>query len=232
MRRTETPKPIWIKFCMAVDIPDVVKYANFGDHQLRGFWVAGGRISPSPIDFHRRPYNTLALPCERVIPLTVQKFGYGRELVCPWVYCERLYVAFRFSKATVFMDYWFSRVIPHYRFCSPSFWNGCLAGSWPISTKAGTFIQNTSLKCTAVKNSISEIQDGVPPIRYRDPFCFIISCRDFSIFKMAAVRHHLGFLKLKFSTAMYKVAQKCCIFFNIPYMYLWNRLRQNETHFT
>ena len=67
MRRTETPKPIWIKFCMVVDIPGVVKYANFGDHRLRGFWVAGGQISPSPIDFHRRPYNTLALPCERVI---------------------------------------------------------------------------------------------------------------------------------------------------------------------
>ena len=52
---------------MVVDIPGVVKYTNFGDHRLRGFWVAGGQISPSPIDFHRRPYNTLALPCERVI---------------------------------------------------------------------------------------------------------------------------------------------------------------------
>jgi len=50
-----------------VDIPDVVKYANFTDHRLRGFWVAGGQISPSPIDFHRRPNNTRALPCERVI---------------------------------------------------------------------------------------------------------------------------------------------------------------------
>ena len=67
MRRTETPKPIWIKFCLVVDIPDVVTYTNFGDHRLRGFWVAGGQISPSSIDFHRRPYNTLALPCERVI---------------------------------------------------------------------------------------------------------------------------------------------------------------------
>ena len=67
MRRTETPKPIWIKFCMVVDIPDVVTYTNFGDHRLRGFWVAGGQISPSLIDFHRRPYNTLALPCECVI---------------------------------------------------------------------------------------------------------------------------------------------------------------------
>ena len=50
-----------------VDIPDVVTYTNFGDHRLRGFWVAGGQISPSPIDFHRRPYNTLALSCECVI---------------------------------------------------------------------------------------------------------------------------------------------------------------------
>jgi len=67
MRRTETPEPIWIKFCMMVDIADIFTYTNFGDHRLRGFWVAGGQISPSPIDFHRRPYNTLTLPCERVI---------------------------------------------------------------------------------------------------------------------------------------------------------------------
>ena len=53
--------------CMVVDISDVVTYTNFGDNRLRRFWVAGGQISPSPIDFHCRPYNTLALPCERVI---------------------------------------------------------------------------------------------------------------------------------------------------------------------
>jgi len=64
MRRTETPKPMWIKFCTMVDISDVVTYTNFGDNRLRRFWVAGGQISPSPIHFHRRPYNTLALPCE------------------------------------------------------------------------------------------------------------------------------------------------------------------------
>ena len=46
MRRTETPKPIWIKFCVVVDIPDVVTYTNFGDHRLRGFWVAGGSNFP------------------------------------------------------------------------------------------------------------------------------------------------------------------------------------------
>ena len=53
---------------MVVDIPDVVTYANFGDHRLRGFGVAGGQISPSPIDFYRRPYNTL----ERVMFLRVK----------------------------------------------------------------------------------------------------------------------------------------------------------------
>ena len=58
MRRTETPKPIWMKFCLMVDIHDVVTHTNFGDHRLRGFWVEGGQISPFPIDFHRRPYNT------------------------------------------------------------------------------------------------------------------------------------------------------------------------------
>jgi len=72
MRRTETPEPIWIKFCTTVDIADVVTYTNFGYHRLRGFWVAGGQISPSPIDFHRRPYNTLALPCERVMSTHVR----------------------------------------------------------------------------------------------------------------------------------------------------------------
>jgi len=46
MRRTETPEPIWIKFCMVVDIPDVVTHTNFGDHRLRGFWVAGGSNFP------------------------------------------------------------------------------------------------------------------------------------------------------------------------------------------
>jgi len=62
---------------MVVDIPDVVTYTNFGDHRLRVFWVAGGQISPSPIDFHRRPYNTLALPCERVMLLTQGKGSFG-----------------------------------------------------------------------------------------------------------------------------------------------------------
>ena len=46
MCRTETPKPIWIKFCMVVYITDLVTYTNFADHRFMGFWVAGGQISP------------------------------------------------------------------------------------------------------------------------------------------------------------------------------------------
>jgi len=39
----------------------------FGDDRLRGLDVARGRISHFPIDLRRRPYNTLALPCECVM---------------------------------------------------------------------------------------------------------------------------------------------------------------------
>ena len=35
--------------------------------------MAGGQILAFPIDFDRRPYNTLALPCECVIGLGLTK---------------------------------------------------------------------------------------------------------------------------------------------------------------
>ena len=76
---------------MVVDIPDVVTYTNFGDHRLRGFWVAGDQISPSPIDFHRRPYNTLALPCERVIRFSALPGESVRALRSP--FSQRLSLA-------------------------------------------------------------------------------------------------------------------------------------------
>jgi len=61
---------------MVVDIPDVITSANFGEDRLRGLGVAGGQNLPFSIDFDRRPYNTLALPCECVMmkvgPLTTE----------------------------------------------------------------------------------------------------------------------------------------------------------------
>ena len=44
-----------------------MKHTKFGDDHLRGSGVVAGQISAFPIDFAGRPYNTLALPCERVI---------------------------------------------------------------------------------------------------------------------------------------------------------------------
>ena len=40
--------------------------ATFCDDRLRGLGVARGRIPRFPVDFRRRPYNTLSLPCECV----------------------------------------------------------------------------------------------------------------------------------------------------------------------
>ena len=55
-------------FFLVKDIHDVITHAKFGDDRLRGLGVVAGQISASPIDFAGRPYNTLTLPCERVIP--------------------------------------------------------------------------------------------------------------------------------------------------------------------
>ena len=49
------------------DIHDIIKHAKFGDDRLRGSGVVADQISAFPIDFAGRPYNTLTLPCERVI---------------------------------------------------------------------------------------------------------------------------------------------------------------------
>jgi len=51
---------------MSVDIHDIITCATFCDDRLRGLGMARGRISRFPIDLRRRPYNTLALPCECV----------------------------------------------------------------------------------------------------------------------------------------------------------------------
>jgi len=48
-------------------IHDVITHAKFGDDRLRGSGVVASQISAFPIDFAGRRYNTLTLPCERVI---------------------------------------------------------------------------------------------------------------------------------------------------------------------
>ena len=62
-------------FFLVKDIHDVITHAKFGDDRLRGLGVVAGQISAFPIDFAGRPYNTLTLPCERVIRLHWQVQG-------------------------------------------------------------------------------------------------------------------------------------------------------------
>jgi len=52
---------------LAVDVRDVMTCFKFGDDRFRGLGSAEGQSLPFPIDFDGRPYNTLTLPCERVI---------------------------------------------------------------------------------------------------------------------------------------------------------------------
>ena len=56
---------------MVVDIRDVITCFKFGDDRFRGLASAEGQILPFPIDFDGRPYNTLTLPCERVISYSI-----------------------------------------------------------------------------------------------------------------------------------------------------------------
>jgi len=52
---------------LVVDVRNVITCFKFGDDRLRGLASAEGQILPFPIDFDGHPYNTLTLPCERVI---------------------------------------------------------------------------------------------------------------------------------------------------------------------
>ena len=114
LRRTETPKPIWIQFCTMVDIPDVVTYTNFGDHRLWEFWVAGGSnfplshwLSSSALQHSRTTlracdkhvYSTMTRSSRFHCPIGVINKPTTVELWLSHVY-RRLAVA-KFSKSTM-----------------------------------------------------------------------------------------------------------------------------------
>jgi len=61
------PGRIEPKFFLVVGIRDIITCCKFGDDRFRGLASAGGQTLPFPIDFDGRPYNTLILPCKRVI---------------------------------------------------------------------------------------------------------------------------------------------------------------------
>ena len=63
----KNPKRIEPKLVLVVSVCDLITCFKFGDDRLRGLGSAEGKSSPFPIDFDGRPYNTLTLPCERVM---------------------------------------------------------------------------------------------------------------------------------------------------------------------
>ena len=63
----KNPWADWRQTFLARDIHDVITCFKFGDDRFRGLASAEGQILPSPIDVEGRSYNTLTLPCERVM---------------------------------------------------------------------------------------------------------------------------------------------------------------------
>ena len=61
------PGRIEPKIFLEEGIRDVITCFKFGDNRFRGLASAEGQILPFPIDFDGHPYNSLTLPCERVI---------------------------------------------------------------------------------------------------------------------------------------------------------------------
>jgi len=67
MRGDETPGRIVTNFCTGIGVYDVITCAYLYYDRLLGLGVVGGQSLAFSIDLLRRPYNTLALPCECVI---------------------------------------------------------------------------------------------------------------------------------------------------------------------
>ena len=72
------PGRIEPKIFLEEGIRDVITCFKFGYDRFRGLASAEGQILPFPIDFDGRPYNTLKLPCERVIPAICKPLYYCR----------------------------------------------------------------------------------------------------------------------------------------------------------
>ena len=109
MRSSETPCLICIKFCLPVDISNIITCANFPDARLRGFWVAGSNC-PFPIAFRRRPYNTIALPCECVICTVVAAVEWAAVLRNS---CARIPVGVRRGRAVSALPQLTRKLVAH-----------------------------------------------------------------------------------------------------------------------
>ena len=64
-------EPIDPNTCVWGEVPDIINRAKFFENRPKGFGAGRPRnmAFPFPIDSAGRSYNTLTLPCERVIVL-------------------------------------------------------------------------------------------------------------------------------------------------------------------
>ena len=56
------------KFCLSVDVHEIITRATFCDDRLWGLGVASGQISGFPIQLRRQPYNTTTVRVCDVVP--------------------------------------------------------------------------------------------------------------------------------------------------------------------
>jgi len=63
----KTPGRIDPQIFLMVYVPDLITCFKFRDDRFGGLASAESQILPFPIDSDGRPYNTLTLPCERVM---------------------------------------------------------------------------------------------------------------------------------------------------------------------
>jgi len=64
--RKQNPSSDLNKILQGGRYPRCNHLCKFWRRSVQGFRGGGGQSLPFSIDFDRRPYNTLALPCERV----------------------------------------------------------------------------------------------------------------------------------------------------------------------
>jgi len=100
----ETPLRIEPNFFLVKDIHEVIKHDKFGDDRLRGSGVVAGQISAFLIDFAGRPYNTLTLPCERVITCVLFQSNSLRGFVNDSIICNNSICVVLFVHVTFFIQ--------------------------------------------------------------------------------------------------------------------------------
>ena len=94
--------PNFMKFGIRGQLTDIITCVKFLVDGSRGYGVLTPPKLPFPIDLLRRPYNSVALPCDTVIsvihlPAECRKRCLDHPLSCPLSYCRFFFSVFYVS---------------------------------------------------------------------------------------------------------------------------------------